>query len=72
MHCKTYSKRWAAVPTKGLVTGHVRHTGDKVLFPGADVYDSCTVTISHQACSGTMDPVNALSESTVKDALGHE
>jgi len=29
-----------------------------------------TVTISHQTYSGTMEPVNALLESIVKDALG--
>lgn len=29
-----------------------------------------TVTISHQSYSGTMEPVNALLESIVKDALG--
>lgn len=31
-----------------------------------------TVTVSHQTYSGTMEPVNALLESIVKDALGLE
>jgi uncharacterized protein (DUF302 family) len=31
-----------------------------------------TVTVSHQAYSGTMEPVNALLEEIVKDALGLE